>query len=149
MSNSDNIKNIKKISKANSGFKMPEGYLENLEDRLEMRIEAFESIEKPQAKLIRIIKPILTMAACFVLAVLLFKYSAQQVTTSYLVNNEEEQTYDMVELAASMYSDEAYLADLIIPEGEHLSSYKEDERILDELSDYVSDLDVVDGFMNE
>ncbi|MFV0522547.1 MAG: hypothetical protein ACK5MI_09025 [Mangrovibacterium sp.] len=152
MTDFKNIKKIRKISDIDSGFKMPDDYFETLEDRLEMRIQAFEAEEKPHAKFIRIVKPILALAACFILVLLLFKYPAQQISQNLINAGKAQSAYDMAEFEAGMYLGDASLADLIMLdnlESTDESDTKDSDAILSELTCYVSDLDVISGMMNE
>lgn len=143
------IDRLRKLSGVDAGFKVPLGYFDTLESRVEAHREVDSTQEKPQVSLVRLLKPMLTLAACFVLAILLFKYPAQQL----LRLSEEPQlqataNLELIELEASLSIDDAYLAELILHD-EKAQNPKDTERMLDELTCYVSDLDVVWDVINE
>ncbi|MFV0366055.1 MAG: hypothetical protein ACK5JS_06070 [Mangrovibacterium sp.] len=141
------IEELRKISGVNSGFRTPEGYFETLEDRLEMRMEAFGEEKKPSAKVIQLFKPMLALAACFVLVMLLFRYPAQQISDSY-ADAESMSTTELFELAVNNYVGDMELANLLWQDdAEHTDA--DTELMVSELTCYVNDLDLISGMMNE
>ena len=71
-------------------FAVPEGYFETLDKRIEERVKAGSL--PPKQKIIRLIKPIVGLAASFALAFLLIRYPLSLILPDYKANNEI--TYD-------------------------------------------------------
>lgn len=99
----NDIFDFEKQSPTQAPFDVPAGYFESFEDRLEARIQALN--EKPNSRrtIIRTLKPVLGLAASFVLVFLLVKYPI-----SLLLNKQvaEQQTSEIEE--------DSYLKDLIM-----------------------------------
>ncbi len=68
-------------------FKVPQGYFETFEDRLEAQLQAAEEQKSPRQTIVRILKPVLGLAASFVLIMLLIKYPLQEITP--MIGSEE------------------------------------------------------------
>ncbi|MFV0555308.1 MAG: hypothetical protein ACK5LR_11495 [Mangrovibacterium sp.] len=143
------MKDIERLKKSagKGGFKIPQTYLDTFDERLEMRIDAFGAERKKTTKVIQFFRPMLALAACLVLAVLLFDFSEQQLTNSY-ADARDEKDEGMIELVASAYLADAYLADLLMQE-EVEQSANDAEAMLSELSYYMSDLDLIAGMIVE
>ena len=67
-------------------FTVPEGYFETLDKRIEEKIEAGSL--PPRQKIIRLLKPIVGLAASFALAFLLIRYPLSLILPDYNANNE-------------------------------------------------------------
>ncbi|MFV0290611.1 MAG: hypothetical protein ACK5IJ_06890 [Mangrovibacterium sp.] len=137
---------LRKKVGSDSGFKVPDSYFETFEDRMSMRLSAIEGKEKHPKRIIQMFQPVLALAACFVLVVLLFKYPAQQLTQS-VAKIEVDQEVDMIELAVSSYVGDTYLVDLVM-QGEVSLDEMDDEDVeimIGEITSYVSDLDLISG----
>ena len=64
-------------------FKVPEGYFETFEERLQQRIELQSRKSKPEGKIIHMLKPVLWLAAGLVLVFLLINYPLKKVLPDY------------------------------------------------------------------
>ena len=69
-------------------FGTPEGYFETLQDRIEARIKAEETILPRRTKVIRILKPVLSLAASFALIYMLVYYPLSKFMPKYLESNQ-------------------------------------------------------------
>jgi hypothetical protein len=73
----------------NQSFKVPDGYFDSLEERIEARIANEEENLSPKGKLIRMIKPLLAMAASFAIIFMLVYYPLSVFLPDYLAKNAE------------------------------------------------------------
>ena len=69
-------------------FKTPEGYFENLQERVEARIEAENQTVSKKKQLIRFLKPAFSLVASFALVFLLVYYPLNRFLPNYLSSNE-------------------------------------------------------------
>lgn len=74
---------------ANPPFRVPEGYFETIEDRIEARIEQDKNPISKKGKVIRMMKPILGMAASFALVFLLVYYPLSVFLPDYLAKSSD------------------------------------------------------------
>lgn len=65
-------------------FDVPEGYFEMVEDRIEERIRAEETESTRGQHFVRMVKPILGLAASFALAFLLIYYPVTKILPKYM-----------------------------------------------------------------
>ncbi|WP_321289430.1 hypothetical protein [uncultured Sunxiuqinia sp.] len=70
-------------------FRVPEGYFDTLEDRIKSRIEEEFQPVSQKGKVIRILKPLLGMAASFALVFLLVYYPLSVYLPDYLAKNTD------------------------------------------------------------
>ncbi len=68
-------------------FKVPDGYFDSLEDQIEARIAEETMPVSSKGKLIRMMKPILAMAASFALIFMLVYYPLSVFLPNYLAKN--------------------------------------------------------------
>jgi len=73
-------------------FDVPAGYFDMLEDRIEGRIRATEKEQNTGKKIIRLLKPMLGLAASFALIFLLVHYPLSRFLPWYMANHSTEQT---------------------------------------------------------
>jgi len=95
MNRNENIKVPLKGSQGENPFKVPEGYFDSLQDRIEARIEAEETTLTKKQQVLRILKPVLTMAASFALAFLLLYYPIRRLIPEYIESHQATNTNDM------------------------------------------------------
>ena len=81
MNNLNEILNSNKNGPQKAPFDVPEGYFETLEDRLVAQIEALEEKPNTRQTIIRILKPVIGLAASFLLILILVKYPLNKFTT--------------------------------------------------------------------
>jgi hypothetical protein len=72
-----------------SPFKVPDGYFDTLEDRIEARVASETKSISPKGKVIRMIKPLLAMAASFAIIFMLVYYPLSIFLPDYLARNTE------------------------------------------------------------
>ncbi len=70
-------------------FRVPEGYFDTLEDRIKSQIEEEFQPVSQKGKVIRILKPLLGMAASFALVFLLVYYPLSVYLPDYLAKNTD------------------------------------------------------------
>ncbi len=73
-------------------FDVPEGYFESIEDRIEGRIADEENYEADRPGLIRMIRPVLWLAASFALAFLLIYFPVEKILNRYAAEQGKSQT---------------------------------------------------------
>lgn len=97
-----------------SPFGVPAGYFETFEERLEAKITALE--EKPDTRktIIRILKPVIGLAACFVLVLLLVKYPLTKFSSTNVTENEIELTIESDYLEDVILSNVLFLDDKVL-----------------------------------
>ncbi len=125
-------------------FKTPDGYFENLQDRIDARIEAEDTIVSKRTQIIRILKPVLSLAASFALIFLLVYYPLNKFLPKYLNStqvveiNEFDLDYDFV----NSFSNDLSLI-------EYISQSDEEVEPSDEIYAYLS-VEMTDAeFYNE
>ncbi len=124
-----------------SPFGVPEGYFDFIEDRIEERIRREES--SGGQKLIRMLKPVLGLAASFALAFLLIYYPVTTILKKnypdqYVSKQDQENLIREEILSNSRYLDENTFYNALINQEDTLS-FKSDEIITylsEELNDY-------------
>ena len=75
----------------NNPFGVPEGYFEMLEERIVARIEEEERGLTPKMKVIRLVKPLLGLAASFVLVYLLVSYPLRTLMPVQMATQSTEE----------------------------------------------------------
>jgi len=142
MKGTNNILNEQDGPKLRPPFDVPEGYFETFEDRLEARIAAMEEPKSTKVTLLRILKPIVGLAAGFLLIMTLIKYPLSKVTS--LLSNQQNTATESADWAdepfmsnISFFDDREFVQ--IIESDESLSPEQEDkfiDYITHELNDY-------------
>ena len=97
-------------------FKTPEGYFENLQDRIEARIEAEDTVVPRQKQIVRMLKPALSLAASFALIFLLVYYPLKTFLPEYLESKQvvaESNEFNMEEDFFAVFSDDNSLIEYI------------------------------------
>ena len=123
-------------------FRVPEGYFETLEDRVEVRINESERKISGGQKLITLMKPVLGLAASFALAFLLIYYPISKILPWYTARHTEKKIRELrleeqlLNDYRSLDENTFYLAlpsreDPKVPESEELFSF-----LTAELDDY-------------
>jgi hypothetical protein len=123
-------------------FKVPEGYFDTIEDRIEERIRGTEKKSLSNQKFILILKPILGLAASFALAFLLIYYPISKIlpwyTAKHAAEKTEETKLNEELIAGSGYLDERTFF-LALTAQENPTDFESDEIIsflTSELNDY-------------
>ena len=146
----ENIENLFGDQKKGQPFRVPEGYFESFADRLKVRIEA-EKYAANNRSLLRNLKPVLAVAACFALAMMLvyvpFKkyfpsdkgYVSQQASiNNYSVDSVSNFPLNLI----SDFSDDQFfmaLSDMNEIESKTLSS----ENLADYISANYNDYEII------
>lgn len=123
-------------------FEVPAGYFENFEERLEAKIQALD--EKPNSRktIIRVLKPVIGLAASFLLVFLLVKYpisllSPKQIATQQTSEIEDDSYMKDLLLSTPSYFDDKTLVQTMVAEPTQPSESKELMSILsEEMNDY-------------
>jgi len=89
MNEKKNIGNALQNRPSKPPFRVPDGYFDTLEDRIEARIADESSPVSSKGKLIRMMKPMLAMAASFALIFMLVYYPLSVFLPNYLAKNTE------------------------------------------------------------
>lgn len=140
MNNRDNIWSGGENESAHSPFKVPDGYFETLEERIEARMASETKSISTKGKVIRMIKPILGLAASFALVLLLVYYPfrllpsfiAGQDTTK--VDKSDSVSEDDMIFSYFTLSDESLYEVL----DSNLTAQTSDSINADEMLDYLS-----------
>lgn len=126
---------------SNPPFKVPDGYFNTLEERIEAKIKEEAEPVSSKGKIIRMLKPALAMAASFALVFLLVYYPLSVFLPAYLAKNadtplEQNQPESEEDILFSYLSISAYSAyDLLGSEnGEESTKQVSDEEVLDYLT---------------
>jgi hypothetical protein len=117
-------------------FVVPDGYFDTLDKRIEARVNAGNLPQRQ--RVIRIIKPIMGLAASFLLAFLLIRYPLDRILSEQNTNSEIA-TYDDFFRQLTEDIDENTLYQVLTEEED--DSYASDEMI-DLLLCSISDLDI-------
>lgn len=89
MTNKNNILPDFQKNSQKPPFKVPENYFETLEERIETRIASEAEEVSKKGKVIRMLKPILAMAASFALVFLLVYYPLSVFLPDYMAKQSE------------------------------------------------------------
>ncbi len=131
-------------------FDVPEGYFDTMEDRIEERIRAEENEGAPGQKFIRIIKPILGLAASFALAFLLIYYPITKILSKY-TGETIDQTGERTKLNEELLTGCGYLDEnmffLALTSKEETADFESDE-ILSFLTSELDDYEVYAEIIN-
>lgn len=125
-------------------FDTPAGYFESFDDRLEAKIRAMDKKTGSRETIIRVLKPIIGLAASFLLVMLLVKYPISLVSPKQAADQQtsemEDDTYlkDLL-LSNPSYFDDKTLVQAMVTETQQPS---ESEELISALSDEISDYEV-------
>lgn len=155
MTNKDNILPGRKNDSPRSPFKVPDGYFETLEERIEARIVSETEGISTKGKVIRMIKPILGLAASFALILLLAYYPLRVLLPKYLA----EQATEKVDKNASVseddmmfsyftLSDESLYEVLDVDSTAQMSDSINADEMLDYLSTAMNETDIYTELQN-
>ncbi|WP_372774959.1 hypothetical protein [Mangrovibacterium sp.] len=114
MKDTNNIWNPEQKGSKKPPFDVPTGYFETFEDRLDARITALEEKPGTRKTIIRILKPVIGLAACFVLILLLVKYPLSRFTGTIVAETEIESTYERDLLEDVILSNTLFIDDKIL-----------------------------------
>lgn len=134
-------------------FKVPEGYFDSLEDRIEARISEETEQVSSQGKLIRMLKPVLAMAASFALIFLLVYYPLSVFLPSYLAKTsqgpvEKTNTLSEDELLFSYFSTSAHSLYDFFGDEEEVQEEVDAEELLDYLSTEMNETEIFASLNN-
>ncbi len=143
------MKNPSRYPKDNP-FRVPDGYFENMEDRVDAFIAMEESNDSQKSKVIRMLKPMLGLAASFVLVYLLVSYPLHKTKSYQVAIQSTEETIEAGEdymldvykdiLADPMFFDESFFWEALAGEETVENDFESDEIIsivVSEIDDYV------------
>ncbi|HKJ42349.1 MAG TPA: hypothetical protein VKA27_09650 [Sunxiuqinia sp.] len=94
MTNKNNISPNFQNESQKPPFRVPEDYFDTLEERIESRVERETEQVPKKGKLIRMLKPVLAMAASFALVFLLVYYPLSVFLPHYLAKQTATTTVD-------------------------------------------------------
>ncbi|MGQ7870829.1 hypothetical protein [Sunxiuqinia sp. sy24] len=134
-------------------FKVPEGYFDSLEDRIEARINGETEEVSSQGKLIRMLKPLLAMAASFALIFMLVYYPLSVFLPSYLAKTsdvpmEESKTLSEDELLFSYFSSSTHSIYDLFSDDEVVEEDVDAEELLDYLSAEMNETEIYASLNN-
>ena len=124
-------------------FKVPESYFDDFEARLNQRIQQQDQGLKGKAKIVQILKPILWLAASFLLVFLLVYYPMNKFLPEYLSkNNQAEEEYP---ISIESLDDDAFYD--MITDDLHAEALETDD-ILDYLTTEISEYEIYTEMYN-
>ena len=135
-------------------FDVPDDYFNSLEDRIEGRIASETESISPKGKLIRMMKPILGMAASFALIFVLVYYPMSVFLPDYLAKNanihveESDSLSENEELFSYILMSDQSLYDILNNETEQADEKIDAEEILDYLSIAMNETDIYAELQN-
>ncbi|WP_163717314.1 hypothetical protein [Mangrovibacterium lignilyticum] len=145
MKNMNDIFNPEKEGSKNSPFDVPKGYFETFEDRLEAQITAMEEKPSRSRTIIRILKPVVGLAASFLLIMLLVKYPLNKITPSLTSLDdssfvEDSDYWKEIILSNSIFIDDRAL--LQVMNNNETTSPGESDEIIATVSSELNDYEV-------
>lgn len=146
----NDIFDFEKPSPNQAPFEVPAGYFETFENRLEARIAALD--EKPSSRrtVLRVLKPILGLAASFLLVFLLVKYPMSLISPRQIADQQanaiEDDNYmkDLL-LSTPSYFDDKTLVQAMVTEPKQPS---ESEELISVLSEEITDYEIIAALNN-
>lgn len=136
-------------------FKTPEGYFESFEDKLMSKIKFNTKPHKTSTKVIRMLKPILSLAASFVLVVLLVQYPIKRFLRNdtvipeqeNLINNNNNNSLDLYSVSLSMIDDHTLINSLF--SDDQSNDYNIDpNEMFSYLSSRLNEVEIYSDFQN-
>ena len=149
--NKTNQNNLKEIP-----FGVPNGYFDSFESRLEkrMRTETQENGKSLRGKIIKLIKPVIGIAAALILVLLLVNFPLEKNSLSLVSEVQEnsvEMQYEEELMAQSIDLDEKTFYDVIITSEDStvsILSIDDPEKVITILSDELNDYDLYAEIIN-
>ena len=149
--NKTNQNNLKEIP-----FGVPKGYFDSFESRLEKRMmtETEENGKSLRGKIIKLIKPVIGIAAALILVLLLVNFPLKKNSLSLVSEVKEssvEMQYEEELMAQSMDLDEKTFYDVIITSEDStvsILSIDDPEKVITILSDELNDYDLYAEIIN-
>ena len=96
-------------------FGAPEGYFENLQDKIEARIEAENTVVPKKTQVLRMLRPALSLAASFALVFMLVYYPLNKFLPKYLESKQvvENNEFDIEEEFFAVFSNDNSLIEYL------------------------------------
>lgn len=143
--------NLGKLDQSNP-FKTPDGYFESFEDRLMGRIEMASSPEQKPGRVIRMLKPILSIAASITLFVMLVQYPVRHYLLNETVVTEQGETvntdsFDLYSVSLTMV-DENTLMGALFAEEQAVEEDINPDEMLSYLSSRLTEAEIYSMFQN-
>jgi hypothetical protein len=151
MKNFDDILKKSNGHKAENPFQVPEGYFETFEDRLEAQLEAMNEQKPGTRTIVRILKPVLGLAACFLLVMLLIKYPLKEITpilsSEELTSKSDSSWFEEIFVSnATFFDDNALLQNI---EGNESQNPAGSDELINYLSTELNDYEVFAELNNQ
>jgi len=142
---------FRKWDKSNP-FKVSEGYFETFEDRLMDRIESNSKPHKTSTKVIRMLKPILSLAASFVLVALLVQYPIRRFLLNDTINTEQENSIsnnslDLYSISLSLIDDHT-LINSLFSDDQSIDNNIDPDEMRSYLSSRLTEVEIYSDFQN-
>jgi hypothetical protein len=133
-------------------FKTPEGYFESFEDKVMSKIKFNTKPHKTSTKVIRMLKPILSLAASFVLVILLVQYPIKRFLKNDTVVSEQENlinnnSFDLYSISLSMVDDHTLINSLFSDDKSNDYNIDPDE-MFSYLSSRLNEVEIYSDFQN-
>lgn len=154
MSERKNIGNEWQNQPSKPPFRVPDGYFDTLEDMIEAKIAEEAAPVSSKGKLIRMMKPMLAMAASFALIFMLVYYPLSVFLPNYLAKNadikiEETTTVADDDLVISYFTSSANsIYDLVNSEEETLEIEVNEQEMLDYLAVEMNEAEIYAELIN-
>lgn len=144
--------NLGKLDQSNP-FKTPDGYFESFEDRLMGRIENASSPKQKPTKVIRMLKPILSIAASLALFVMLVQYPVRHYLLNETVATEQGETvnadsFDMYSASLSMVDENTLIGTFVAGEGQEIEENISQDEMMSYLSSRLTEAEIYSMFQN-
>jgi len=135
-------------------FNTPEGYFESFEDRMMAKIDSYSEPIKTsnKTKVIRMLKPILSLAASLVLVILLVQYPIRHFLLNDTVNTEQENSisnnsFDLYSISLSMI-DENTLINSLFSDDQINDNNIDPDEMRSYLSSRLTEVEIYSDFQN-
>lgn len=144
--------NLRKLDHSNP-FKTPDGYFESFEDRLMGRIEDISKPVQKSGKVIRLLKPILGLAASFTLIIMLVQYPIKHFLLNETVTTEQGETvnvdsFDLYSASLSMVDENTLMGALFAEEAQEAEENINPDEMLSYLSSRLTEAEIYSMFQN-
>ena len=135
-----------------SPFKVPDGYFETLEERIEARIASETETISQKGKVIRMLKPILGLTASFALIFLLAYYPLRVLLPKYIANQsvkiDKSDTVNQDDLMYSYFLSEESIYEVLNTDTTSQSSEINADDMLDYLTTAMNETDIYEELQN-
>ena len=129
-------------------FRTPEGYFDSIEDRIMKKIQLPEKKKTTSAKIFRIMKPVLEIAACITLVYILVNHSG----TKNDMNSEVSSTFALSAKDDSAFNfsmiDESTLINAILADEESTGADINPDEMLAYLSSGLNEIEIYSEIQN-